>query len=301
MMGKIYSLKRGIILIIALSFVMVVIVPSPLTGGVIREIGTEGLPLSTSDFSAVPQSVTEEATKLATELFGKGQEECHNFVNQLLVTYLEAKDKDFIIVFNPGGWGWDSLKSSPGWYSIADGIQSELDSLSYTSLLLDYQRTTDTLKGYLGEFLLELNLQQSKAKDLAHRVQFLTESVPNLRVILTGESNGTVISDQAMNMLKDNPQVYSIQTGPPFWYKNATLDRTLLLTSNGINPDSFSQGDFFTMVRANLQAWFGFSRPEDSSGDVLRVLQAPGHDYWWHYSEISSQIINFLEQNFGFK
>lgn len=301
MMGKIYSLKRGIISIIALSFVMVVIVPSPLTGGVICEVGTEGLPLSISDFSAVPQSVTEEATKLATELFGNCQEDCRNFVSQLLATYLEAKDKDFIIVFNPGGWGWDSLKSSPGWYSIASGIQSELDSLSYTSLLLDYQRTTDTLKGYLGEFLLELNLQQSKAKDLAHRVQFLTESVPNLRVILTGESNGTVISDQAMNMLKDNPQVYSIQTGPPFWYKNATLDRTLLLTSNGINPDSFSQGDFFTMVRANLQAWFGFSRPEDSSGDVLRVLQAPGHDYWWHYSEISSQIINFLEQNFGFK
>lgn len=298
-MGKIYSLKRGLISIIALSFVMVVISPSPLTGGVIREVGTGGLPLSTSDFSTVPQSAVEEATELATELFGNCQEECHNFVSQLLATYLEAKDKDFIIIFNPGGWGWDSLKSSPGWCSIADGIRSELDSLSYTSLLLSYQRTTDTLKGCLGEFLFELNLQQSKAKDLAYRVRFLTEYVPNLRVILTGESNGTIISGQAMNMLKDNPQVYSIQTGPPFWHKNTTLDRTLLLSSNGINPDSFSQGDLFTLARANLQAWFGFSRPEDSSGAVLRVLQAPGHDYWWHYSEISSQISNFLEQNFG--
>ena len=299
MMGKIYSLKRGLISIIALSLIMVVIVPSSLTGGVIHEVGTEELSLSTSEFSTVPQIVAEEATELATELFGNCQEECHNFISQLLATYLEAKDKDFIIVFNPGGWGWSLLESCPGWYSIARGIQSELDSLGYTSLLLDYQRTANTLSGRLDEFLLMLNLQQSRVQGLAYRVDFLTNHIPSLRIILTGESNGTIISDQAMNMLKDNPQVYSIQTGPPFWHKNVTLDRTLLFTNNGVTPDSFSQGDLFTMVRASLQAWLGFSRPEDSSGDILQFLQAPGHDYWWHYSGISSQISNFLEQNFG--
>lgn len=262
-------------------------------------VGVEGSPLAIPDLSVVPESVAEDATELATELFGDYGEKYNHFVSQLLTTYVEAKDKDFVVIFNPGGWGWNFLETSPGWRSISDGIKAKLDSLGYTSLLLDYQRTEDTWSGIIDESVEMASSYPSKAKNLAHRVEFLTKHIPDLRVIVTGESDGTVISDSVMNILRDNPQVYSIQTGPPFWHKSVIRKRTLVLNNNGMYPDSFSQGDIPAMVRASLGALFGLPQPEESSGRVLKYLRAPGHDYRWQYPSVYSQITDFLENNFG--
>ncbi len=268
---------------------------------VTSEIGSGGLPLSASDLSTVPQSVTEDATKLATELFRDDPENYDDFKNQLLAAYLEAKDKDFVVVFNSGGWGWTLVETSPGWWSIFTGIESELNSSGYTSLLLTYRRTVDTLQGRLNEIAGMITGYSSKAEDLAYRVEFLTSHITDLRVIVAGESTGTIISDRTMTILSDNPQVYSIQTGPPFWYDNIMLGRTLVMTDNGIFPDAYSQGDFFTIIRANLEALLGLPQPEDQPGTILRYVRAPGHDYGWQYPEVYSQISNFLNKNFGIK
>lgn len=269
--------------------------------GIASEIGTGGFPLSSYDLSTVPQAVAEDAAKLSAELFGDYQEKYTDFVDQLLATYVEAKDKDFVVVFNAGGWGWNLLESSPGWRSIFTGIESELDNLGYTSLLLDYQRTDEDLRGIIDEVVEMITLYPSKAENLACRVEFLTNHIPDLKVIITGESDGTVISDSVMNILRDNPQVYSIQTGPPFWHKNVVLDRTLVLDNNGMTPDSFSQGDFPTMLWASLKDLLGLPQPEENSGRILDFLLAPGHDYWWQYPNVYFQITNFLEENFGLK
>jgi len=257
--------------------------------------------MSVGDLSAVPESVAEDATGLATELFGDCQEKCDDFVNQLLATYLEAKDKDFVILFSSGGWGWNLIEASPGWESIFTGIEFELDNLGYTSLLLNYQRTEDTLKGRLDELVEIITRYRSKAEDLACRAEFLTSHIPDLRVVIAGESTGAVISDRVMDILEDAPQVYSVQTGPPFWHENITLDKTLLLTGNGIIPDSFSQGDFAAILQGNVRRWLGLSQPEEGHGTILHYVGAPGHDYWWQYPEVCSQITNFLDENFGIK
>lgn len=267
--------------------------------GVASEIGTGGLPLSTHDLSVVPQSVTEDATRLAMELFGDYQEKYEDFTNQLLATYVEAKDKDFVVIFNAGGWGWNLLESSPGWHSIFTGIEAELDNLGYTSLLLDYRRTEDNLRGIIDEGVEMITSYPSKAKELACRVEFLTDHVPDLRVIVTGESDGAVISDRSMNILRYNPQVYSIQTGPPFWHEPIMLDRTLVLDNNGRTPDSFSRGNIPTMLWTSLEDLLGLPQPEEESGRVLKFLRAPGHDYRWQYPKVYSQITDFLEENFG--
>jgi len=281
-------------------FIVVLALPASQIG-VTSEIGGEGFPLSASDLSAVPQLVIEDATRLATELVGDSQEKYDDFVNQLLGAYLEAKDKDFVIIFNSGGWGQAPVEASPGWHSIFTGIESELNSSGHTSLLLTYQRTVDTLQGHLDELVEMATDYSAKAKELAYRVEFLTNHIPDLSVILTGESNGAIICDQAMNILADNPQVYSIQTGPPFWHDNIMLDRTLVMTNNGIVPDSFSQGDLLTLIHTNLKTLFGLSQPEDKFGTILHYVWAPGHDYWWQYPEVSSQITNFFEKELGIK
>lgn len=300
-MRKISKRRIAAALAIVLPLLVVVLVLTASQVGVTSKIGSEGLPLSASDLSAVPQSVTEDATKLATELFGEGLEEYDDFVNQLLGTYLEAKDKDFVILFNSGGWGWNLVEASPGWWTIFAGIETELNSSGYTSLLLTHQRTVDSLQGRLDEIVEIFSGYSSKSEDLACRVEFLTTHIPDLRVILAGESTGAIISDQTMNILADNPDVYSIQTGPPFWHDNIMLDRTLVMTDNGLSPDAYSQGDLPTMVRANLRALFGLDKPNDKSGTILRYVLAPGHEYWWEYPEVYSEITTFLFTNFGTK
>jgi len=299
MATQVRKLKIIVTLTVVLSLAIVILVPSLMVPAITSEAETGGTPLSIQDLSAVPQSIVDDAARLATELFGNDQRECHDFINQLLATYVVAKDKDIVMFFNSGGWGWTLIGDSPEAQSFVTGIESELASLGYTSLMLDHNRTDDTLNGRLSELMLAVGLYPMKAKDLASRVEFLTSHIPGIKVILTGASNGTLICESVMNILGDTTQVYSIQLGPPFWSNSIVSDRSLIMRSNGIVPDSFSQGDLFMIIRASLESLFGISH--DDAGHILLHVGAPGHDYQWRYPQVRSQIISFLQQNFGLK
>ncbi len=276
--------------LIALSYVEV---------GIANEIEPESLIYTAEDISAVPQSVAEDASRLAAEMFGNNGDRYEEFVTQLLDSYVEANDKDFIVLFNPGGWGWSFPDSSTGWRSILDGIEVELDSLGYEAVLLNFQRTSETTWGVMKEFMEAAFHYPSKTKDLACRVAFLTGHCPDLKVIVAGESNGSIVSDGAMKILQDNPQVYCIQTGTPFWHRPVTRERTLVLNSNGVIPDSFSRGDIPTMARASLKSLLGIAPEEKERGTIFNFVKAPGHYYSWRYPYVYSQITEFLEENFG--
>ena len=269
--------------------------------GMAKDIGMQGPPLSACDYSSVPQTVIDDAVDLASELIGKGQENIQNFVDQLVSMYTEVKDLDVVIVFNSGGWGWNLTNETPGWDSILDGIKSQLEILGYNSLVLNYRRTGGGITGCLKEFYEAATRYPHKAQDLAWRVEFLTDHLPKLRVIVAGESTGTVISDKTMRILKDKPQVYSIQTGTPFWHKPTELDRTLLMNSNGRGIDTFSYGNVPAMVWATVKGWFGLTSPDDNPGSILSWLKAPGHDYSWQYPGVCSEVVGFLDKNFGKK
>ncbi len=269
--------------------------------GMAKDIGIQEPPLSACDYASVPQSVIDDAVEMAGEFIGKGQENIQGFVDQLLAMYTEVKDLDVVIVFNSGGWGWNLTNQTPGWASILDGIKSQLESQGYNSQVLNYRRTGSGLAGCLGEFYEAVIRYPHKARDLAWRVEFLTDHLPNLRVIVAGESTGTVISDKAMGLLKDRPRVYSIQTGTPFWHKPVALERTLLMNSNGIGIDTFSYGNVPAMIWATVKGWFGLTSPDDNPGNILSWLKAPGHDYSWQYPGVCSEVERFLTDNFGKK
>lgn len=262
--------------------------------GITDEFWTQEIPAY--DFSDVPQNVVNDASALAAEMFGKSGEKYQLFYEQLLMTYEEAQGKDFIVLFNPGGWGWKAPDQVKGWGTILEGIRVELDGLGYRSLLLNYQRTGESLVARVKELVEIINYYPSKSKYLATRVDFLTGQYPDLKVIVAGESNGAAMSSSVMNILQDNPQVYSIQTGTPFWYQPVVYNRTLLLNSNGTGPDTFNQGDIPAIVWASLRSAFGLA---DRAGTVFGHLKAPGHDYSWQYPEIYGKITKFLEENFG--
>ncbi len=297
MEAKVRRLKIGVSLTVGLSLAIVLMAPSPVVLATVSEVGTGGIPLSTDDFSAVPRYVVDDANTLATELFGNAEEKRRDFISQLQATYLAAKDKDIVVIFNSGGWGWTPIGASPYGPGLVSGIKSELASLGYTVLFLDHLRTQGGWQVIINESVEIATRYPSKAKDLAARVKFLTSNIPDLRVIITGESEGSLICASVMNILGDDPQLYSIQLGPPFWDNSTISDRSLVLRSNGVVPDAFSQGDIFAVIRANLEAIFGIS--QENAGKILLYIGAPGHDYRWEYPEVRSQITDFLQESFG--
>ncbi|MDD5083289.1 MAG: hypothetical protein PHU08_07960, partial [Dehalococcoidales bacterium] len=247
--------------------------------GITCQVGTECGPATSIDFAAIPPAVAEDAVNLAVELFGDYKDRVSSFVRQLLSVYLEAQDKDFVMVFNSGGWGWTTLEQAHGWQSIFDGIKSELDRLNYSTLELNYLRTANDWRAPLDEMAEMVAGYPTKARDLAYRVRFLTTNIPGLKVIIAGESNGTVICNRVMDLLRQDAQIYSIQTGPPFWHQSAESDRTLVITDNGVVPDSFSRGDTLTIIWSNLKSLFGLDRSQEVAGAVFNSVKAPGHDY----------------------
>lgn len=291
--------RLGMAVLVALPLLAVVwLILSYSEVGMAQDIGIQYPGLPPSDYSLVPQSVIDNAVTIATELVGNSQKKLQNMVDQLLATYTEAKDKDFVIVFNSGGWGWNITQNS-GWGSILDGIKSQLGSQGYQTLVLNYRRTSSGVTGLIREFFEAATSYPKKSRDLALRIQFLTDNFPNLRVIIAGESTGTVISDKAMAILKNDPQVYSIQTGTPFWHKPTTLDRTLLMNTNGATIDTFSYGDIPAVVWATVKSWFGVSSPNEKPGNILFWVKAPGHDYSWQYPGVYNEVVKFIKKNFG--
>ena len=266
-----------------------------------KDIGIQEPSLTGNDLSSVPASVIDDAGKVAGEMVGKDSDKYQNLVDQLVGTYIKASDRDVVVFFNSGGMGWNLTKDTPGWASILEGITSQLEALGYRPLVLNYRRTSSGLLGCVKEFIEAANRYPHKAKDLAYRVQFLADHLPHLKIIIAGESTGTVISEKTMGILKNKPGIYSIQTGTPFWHKPTDLERTLLINSNGRGLDTFSYGNVPAMIWATVKDWFGLSSPDDNPGNILTWLKAPGHDYSWQYPGVYSEVVKFLEENFGNK
>ncbi len=288
------------ILAVILSVVAVFFASPQVVLGITTEIG-EGEVTPAYDFSTVPDRITRDALTLAKSLYGNNQIARDEFTSQLIGTYLMAKDSDVILMFNPGGWGWKSLYDSPDWSGIAARMDSELQASGYRPLLLNYRRSNGNLKSYVDEFMSILDLYPVKAIELAARIDFLTRHIPDFSVIVSGESNGTIICDKVMSILKDNPRVFSIQTGTPFWHKVENVDRTLIINDNGFIPDTFHNGDVFIIISSNLEIMYGYRKPGQDTGTILNFCAAPGHTYSWQNVAVRGRIQGFLDKNFGLR
>jgi hypothetical protein len=268
--------------------------------GMTHEIGIQEPPLLTVDVSSVPQFIKDDAAQAAASVSGDDTQKAGVLAEELVGSYVEASNKDVVIIFNSGGMGWNQTEDTPGWATILDGITAQLTELGYKSVVMNYRRTGGGFIGGFKEIVEAMRQYPNKVKDLVVRVQFLTDHLPNLRIIVAGESTGTVITDEAMSRLQNSPQVYSIQTGMPFWHKPSTTDsRTLLVNSNGLGEDTFSYGNVPAMLWATVKGWFGMTKTSDNPGNVLKWLRAPGHDYSWQYPGVYDAIVDFLQNNFG--
>jgi len=298
MNGKLGKLGIVITLIAIILFAIVWLTLINLEVGMAKEVGVQEPNLPAYDLTKVPTNVINDATTTASQIVGNSKGKLPNVVDELLASYVEAEKTDVVIFFNSGGWGWNSIQETPGWSGILDGIKTQLESLGYSSFIVNYERTSRSFKGCIKEFFEATAGYPRKARDLSLRVAFLTDHLPELKVIIAGESTGTVISDKAMDILDYNPNIYSIQTGTPFWYRSVDMERKLLMNSNGRGIDTFNYGNLPAMIYATVKGWFGLEAPKENPGTILSWLRAPGHDYSWQYPGVSSAVIDFLNSNF---
>jgi len=297
MAGKIRWFKLFIASTMSLSVTIVFLASPSIALGEISRLD-ERDPISANyNLASVPERVISDAGRISISLFSDNEEAADELAGQLLATYIAARDYKVVVIFNPGGWGWRFVSDSPNWRSIFKGMKENLRSNGVGTLFLEYRRSNGTLQSYVDEYTAVTGLDSFKARVLAARINFLTEQLPGLKVILTGESNGTVICDEVMKILHDNKRVFSIQTGTPFWHASETNDRTLTINSNGSLPDTFASGDFFTMISRNVESILGFSTFDTSQGHILNLFAAPGHTYTWEDPVVRNQIEDFLNRN----
>ena len=239
-------------------------------------VGIQEPVLQIPDFSAIPENVRDYALHVTQNAADIARRNIKSYVNELLGSYLAAVGKDIVIFFNSGGMGWNLTEDTPQWGTILDGIQSRLEQLGYKTIMLNYCRTGEGLKASIKEIFEAARRYPNKTKDLARRILFLLDNISGLKVIIAGESTGTVISEKTMRVFKNNKNVYSIQTGIPFWHTPEVTERTLSMNDNGIQLDTFHYGQVRAILWATAKSWFG---RKGNPGTILSWLKAPGHDY----------------------
>ena len=255
------------------------------------------LPLSPAVLAQVPPEVRDNALETAKALHRRDKAKRIRMAADMLATYQALKNTDILILFNSGGYGWTALDKASGYATIVNAIEDELVTRRCRVLVLNYQRAYPSLRGYVSEILNAGAKSISKPRELAIRLSFLLRHMPILRILMTAESNGTVMSNQVIKMLPDEGRLFSVEFGPPFWYNSYVSERVLNMRSNGVVPDAFSYGHWGRAFKANWDALRGKS--QEAPGNVLFYIGAPGHDYnWQSYPLIRENILAFLDKHF---
>lgn len=296
--------RAGLAIVLIVCLIVLVISSSDADGG-----QTEQGELAFESMDTIEQ----QAWQLANEAVGAGSDVQQQFVVELLDFYHRVEDSDLVIFCSSGGWGGEPLATNPEGQSWLVGIGSRLTQLGYEYCTVDYVRTGSGFREGLFEFKELVAHYPSKAKKLAAQLDFLTRHVDNLKIIITGQSNGAAFANEVVRSLGDNPDVYSIQIGCPFWYQAPRAGQSLVVYHNGLMVDALVNRDIMTLLEANHTKLFiihhvPFFTPVSwlvtravlvfGLHDVNLGLEAPGHKYMWEYPGVGPSIEAFIIGNF---
>ncbi len=212
----------------------------------------------------------------------------------------KVKNKDVIIVFNSGGWGDTPLDKAQDFASVIAGIQQTLNAWGYKSVVIPYARTKDNFWGRVTGAKEFFNSFRNSSKDLAKEVEFLGKKFPDKKIIMAGLSSGgtfvTETYEKISGEVKDS--VYAVAVGTPFWVNTPESDNVLQL--NNSRKDTLSVGNVKSLLLSLVEAPFKwiFSKIIGQNLKFSQAFQVPGHNYPWSSSEVSSQIVIFLEKKF---
>ncbi|MDD2252398.1 MAG: hypothetical protein PHQ10_05475 [Dehalococcoidales bacterium] len=291
------KLNIAVLSVVLVSLVIVLSVPQTTQAYRVYEKDNGNNYITAEGESGVEAGIIEDAKQQAEALYGKDNPASQDYFHQLIGIYNYCQDIDTLIVFNAGGFGWDSVTDAQGWITIMEGVENWLKATGHNVKVVNFERTRASFEGIVSESLAFWGWFPAKADDLAGRIRFITRNVSGLKVLLAGESNGATIVEETFRRLQGNPNVFAIQTGPTVVQRSKAHERSLVMRHNGKIEDSFSQGDVFTILRSNLEAMLGIY--QENPGDILFYIGAPGHYYTWEYPEFRREITSFLSLHFS--
>jgi hypothetical protein len=261
----------------------------------------------------VPQDnevIKKEADRLAAQLYKGDSQKRASFTSRLLDIYNRAKDNDFLLVHNPGGFGGTPIEELLQWErSVVEGISSTIERLGYKALLTQHLRSGvgfwEHMRDMKDQICFFLKSKSSKVRVLVAELRFITRHLQALTVIMIGASQGAAFSNAVMRQMGEIDRVYSIELGIffPHMPRRVITKRTLAIDGNGIMPDPMSHRNLWIGFKAYLTApwrWIKY-RLQGKPQKFTYCINAPGHDYNWEYPEVQRQIIDFLTLNFGDK
>ena len=231
-------------------------------------------------------ALVEEASHLAEQLFGDDTKKCASFTDRLLDICTRAKDKDFLLVHNPGGWGTTKLEHLLQWErSIVEGISATIQRLGYTQVLIQYFRSGHSWWAHMRDVKEEarffLKGESSKVGIMAAELKFIAQHINNLKVILIGVSQGAAFGNAVMRQPGELPQVYSIELGIcyPHMSWRAVTERTLAIDSNGLMPDLMIHRNLKARFKAFIAGFFRWfkHRLQGKPAKFTHLINLPGY------------------------
>lgn len=249
-------------------------------------------------------TLKEEVALLAERLFKDDSVKRARFTQKLLDICELVKDKDVLLIHNPGGWGTTHLENLLQWErSIVEGISQTIDKFGYKWALMQYFRSDHNWLAIIGDIREQTRFFFNKSQIMAAELEFVTRHFPTLQVVMIGVSQGAAFSNAVSQILNGINRVSSIELGMPFPYKSKRVltDRTLALDGNGLMPDALMEWDVPTILKTYISAPFRWIKYKLQGRKVkfTYCINLPGHDYNWDYPEVQRQIEEFLTLKFG--
>ncbi|MDP2664075.1 MAG: hypothetical protein Q8P08_01410 [bacterium] len=196
-----------------------------------------------------------------------------------------ARNKDVIIIFNSGGWGYTPLKEAKDLAFIVKGVEETLNNWKYSTIVVPYNRTKDSLVGEITGLKELLNSFKNSSRDLAGRIETIVNRFPDKNIIVVGLSNGAAFVNETYGKISENikKSVYAVAIGTPFWIRLQKSDNVLQLNSE---KDTLVRGKIGSLLWALIKTPF------------IGVFLATGHEYLWSSPGVKPQIVAFLEEKF---
>lgn len=249
-------------------------------------------------------TIEEKVYQLAKKLFGNDTSKSAGFTSRLLDIYNRAEKNDFLLIHNPGGWGSTRIENLLQWErSIVEGVDRTIKKLGYSGSLVQYFRSDTGFKAVTNDIGEQTRFFANKAKVMAAEMKFITEHLPDLKIVMIGVSQGAAFSNAVLQEMDGQERIFSIELGTPFFYKSRRVitDRTLTLDSNGLMPDSLMEWNVPVILKTYLGAPFRWAKYKLQRKNIkfTYCINVPGHDYNWDYPEVQRQIGEFLLEKFG--
>jgi hypothetical protein len=203
---------------------------------------------------------------------------------------------DFIIVFNPGGWGDTTMEQADDLTPIIEGIKNTIDERGYESLVVPYYRAE---RGILAKIAVSkdfFSYFQKQSSELAVKIGEFLKINNGKKIIMVGLSNGASFVDETMKKISGfEDSVFAIEIGAPFWQRE--FDSGNILRLDNENGDSLSAGQVNVLLPTLLKApikWF-LSNISGAKITFSRAFSFPQHAYFWDSPEVEDKIISFID------